>query len=310
MLRILFVYRVFPPKNEDPIVDEQAKSLINHGKLDIKFLKINKPKIGYLIAAVKLFFLSIINRYDIIHFHHSYSGYLSIFSFKGKKVCSLMGSDILEEKGFYKKLTNIYINKMWDGIIVKSKEMQKLVPKSKVIPNGVNFNDFRPIDRSTAYDKTSYNSDLFNIIFVSTDLDDRVKNFQLALESLKKIKIESITLKTITNVNHSELIYYYNAADMLLLTSLSEGSPNVVKEALACNCPVVSTNVGDVNELISKVDNCYVTSWDSDDVVDKIMKVYNNKNRSNGREKISRLKHQNIADKIVNFYLSITNINL
>lgn len=310
MLRILFVYRVFPPKNEDPIVDEQAKSLINHGKLDIKFLKINKPKIGYLIAAVKLFFLSIINRYDIIHFHHSYSGYLSIFSFKGKKVCSLMGSDILEEKGFYKKLTNIYIDKIWDGIIVKSKEMQKLVPKSKVIPNGVNFNDFRPIDRSTAYDKTSYNSDLFNIIFVSTDLDDRVKNFQLALESLKKIKIESITLKTITNVNHSELIYYYNAADMLLLTSLSEGSPNVVKEALACNCPVVSTNVGDVNELISKVDNCYVTSWDSDDVVDKIMKVYNNKNRSNGREKISRLKHQNIADKIVNFYLSITNINL
>jgi len=192
MLRILFVYRVFPPKNDDPIVDEQAKSLINHEKLDIKFLKINKPKIGYLIASVKLFFLSIINRYDIIHFHHSYSGYISIFSFKGKKICSLMGSDILEEKGFYKKITNFYVNKIWDGIIVKSKEMQKLVPKSEVIPNGVNFTDFRPIDRSTAYNITGYNPNFFNIVFVSTDLNDRVKNFQLALESCNKIKIESL----------------------------------------------------------------------------------------------------------------------
>ena len=52
MLRILFVYRVFPPKNDDPIVDEQAKSLINHEKLDIKFLKINKPKID-----VSVFFI-------------------------------------------------------------------------------------------------------------------------------------------------------------------------------------------------------------------------------------------------------------
>jgi len=308
MLKILFVYRVFPPKNEDPIVDAQAKSLLNHEKLDIEFLKINKPKIGYIIASIKLFILTIINRYDVIHFHHSYSGYISLFSVRGKKICSLMGSDILQEKGFNKKLTNFYIKKIWDGIIVKSEEMQKIVPNSEVIPNGVNLSDFRPIDRSRAYSKTGYNPNLFNIIFVSTDLDDRVKNFQLALESYNKIKIESITLNTITNVNHSELIYYYNAADLLLMTSLSEGSPNVIKEALACNCPVVCTDVGDVSQLIGEIYNCYITSWDPDDIVGKIMKVYKNKSRSNGRENISTLNHKKIANKIVNYYLSITNL--
>ena len=161
MLKILFVYRVFPPKNEDPIVDAQAKSLLNHEKLDIEFLKINKPKIGYIIASIKLFILTIINRYDVIHFHHSYSGYISLFSVRGKKICSLMGSDVLEEKGFNKKLTNFYIKKIWDGIIVKSEEMQKIVPNSEVIPNGVNLSDFRPIDRSRAYSKTGYNPNLF-----------------------------------------------------------------------------------------------------------------------------------------------------
>ena len=307
MLRILFVYRVFPPKNEDPIVDAQAKSLLNHEKLDIEFLKINKPKIGYLIASIKLFILTIMNRYDIIHFHHSYSGYISLFSVRGKKICSLMGSDVLEEKGLNKKLTNFYIEKVWDGIIVKSKEMQKIVPNSEVIPNGVNLSDFQPINRSRAYSKTGYKPNFFNIIFVSTDLNDRVKNFQLALESFNKINIKSITLNTITNVNHSELIYYYNAADLLLMTSLSEGSPNVIKEALACNCPVVCTDVGDVNQLIGEIDNCYITSWDPDDIADKIMKVYKNKSRSNSREKISILNHEKIANKIINYYLSITN---
>ena len=111
MLRILFVYRVFAPQNKDPIVDAQAKSLLDHEKLAIKFLKINKPKIGYLIASVKLFFLTIIKRYDIIHFHHSYSGYISLFSFLLLLVAPFLNTHLTRVKFLVKNIFGINIQK-------------------------------------------------------------------------------------------------------------------------------------------------------------------------------------------------------
>src|SRR5688500_6090922 len=58
------------------------------------------------------------------------------------------------------------------------------------------------------------------------------------------------------NVPYLQMPLYMNACDVLILTSTHEGSPNVVKEALACNLPVVAVNVGDIATRLAAVDGC------------------------------------------------------
>ena len=113
------------------------------------------------------------------------------------------------------------------------------IENSLVIPNGVDFNNFRPIDKRDAIIHTGFSKEKINIIFVASDIKSEVKNYSLAKKTVDSLG-EKYKLHTISDVKFSELPYYYSAANMLLLTSFSEGSPNVVKEALACNCPVVS----------------------------------------------------------------------
>ena len=102
---------------------------------------------------------------------------------------------------------------------------------------------------------------------------------------------------------------HFNAADLVLLTSLWEGSPNVIKEALACNRPILSTNVGDVSTLLSNVNGCNIIEEDAQDIADKIKFSIENFSVSNGREKVKSLKidSKNVAFKIIELYKEISN---
>ena len=93
-----------------------------------------------------------------------------------------------------------------------------------------------------------------------------------------------------------------NACDMLLVTSLSETGPIIVKEALSCNCPVVSTDVGDVKEIIKNIDNCYLTDYNSDNLSEIIQKVIKLNIRSNGRNFVKKYDLNTIAKKIFKIY--------
>jgi len=79
------------------------------------------------------------------------------------------------------------------------------------------------------------------------------------VEALHRPEVEVVTL---TAVAHGLMPLYMNACNVLLMTSLHEGSPNVVKEALACNLPIVSTDVGDVRKRIGALEGCVVCSDD------------------------------------------------
>jgi len=109
-------------------------------------------------------------------------------------------------------------------------------------------------------------------------------------------------LNVIKNTDQNIIPYYMSAADILILTSLWEGSPNVIKEAMACNCPIVSTDVGDVKEIIRKTDGCYIASYDVVDVADKVGKALSFGRRTNGRQNIKHLDNNIIADKIISLY--------
>jgi glycosyltransferase involved in cell wall biosynthesis len=216
-----------------------------------------------------------------------------------------MGSDVFQDGLVLRFITILFSKYIWQKTIVKSKQMSFIIKKSSLIPNGVDLNNFRPIEKKEAINKTKLNPHKFNIIFVAENPKLKVKNYKLAEDTIRLLNNPGVELSVVSGIKHEELVYYYNAADLLLMTSLSEGSPNVIKEAMACNCPIISTDVGDVKEVIKDVHNCFIVNNNPNMIADKINYLLSNRNHTNGRALISKLDSSAIAKKIIELYISI-----
>jgi glycosyltransferase involved in cell wall biosynthesis len=94
---------------------------------------------------------------------------------------------------------------------------------------------------------------------------------------------------------------WINASDVLLLTSFHEGSPTVVKEALACGVPVVSVDVGDVRERIQGVKGCYIATPDPNDLAAKLRLVFSTGQRISSHN-IQEVSLESVAVKLKRFY--------
>lgn len=134
----------------------------------------------------------------------------------------------------------------------------------------------------------------------SYPLDSSEKNNQKNVSLSKKVELIAVYNKT-----PEEVCTYMNAADCLLLTSVSEGSPNVIKEAMACNCPIVTTNVGDVTERLENLEGCYVVdSREPKELAGAIRKSLEFGKRTEGRKRIiaDQLEISQIAKRIKDIY--------
>ena len=125
---------------------------------------------------------------------------------------------------------------------------------------------------------------------------------------LKMIDDDTIELVNPFPIKHHEFATYLNASDAFILTSYNEGSPNVIKEAMACNIPVISTNVGDVEKVISKTQGCYLVDFDVNDVAEKIKLALNFNKKTTGRVDINHLDSRVVAKKIIAIYNSILKV--
>jgi glycosyltransferase involved in cell wall biosynthesis len=134
--------------------------------------------------------------------------------------------------------------------------------------------------------------------------EKRVDIVEAAITLVQKTD-PSIELVLVSGKPHDQIPLYINACDVLLLVSVAEGSPNVVKEAMACNLPVVSVPVGDVPDLISNTAGCYLCSHDPADVAEKLLLALRQPQRTNGRENIKHLDQTNIAKRIVAVYQDV-----
>lgn len=303
-LNVLFVSSANQHNEVKAIVFNQGLSLMQCG-VQVDFFTIEGKGIsGYLRNVPRLRRHLKKNCYDVIHGHYSDSALAATLSGAHPVVTSLMGSDLhgpLWIRGF----VNLMGRLRWKATIVKSKRMLNFVriPGALVIPNGVDFSHFRPQNKIIARQRVGFNSKR-HIIFVA-DPTRMEKNFELAKEATALLEGDDIELNVVSKVDLKIMPDYMNAADVLLLTSLREGSPNVVKEAMACNLPVVSTDVGDVGYVIEGTYGCYITSFDPEDVAKKIQLALMRGGRTEGRRKIHHLDSQVIARKLIQVYESV-----
>jgi teichuronic acid biosynthesis glycosyltransferase TuaC len=87
------------------------------------------------------------------------------------------------------------------------------------------------------------------------------KNYQLAEAAVRLMKLDDVELINPYPVKHADVPKLLSTADVLAVPSLMEGSPNVVKEAMACNCPIVATDTGDIKWVIGETEGCYVSTF-------------------------------------------------
>ena len=206
---------------------------------------------------------------------------------------------------FFVNITKYFARFKFNHSIIKSKIMQSKLIKGtnySVIPNGVNFHNFYPIDQFTARKELSYNTDSQVIILFVSDPKRKEKNYKLLKDAFDLVRSSKKELLIANDIPHDMLNFYYNTANVLVLTSFHEGSPNVIKEAMACNLPIVSTDVGDVKDVIDDTEGCYITSYDPKDVAEKIEMALDFGKRTNGRENIKHLEINAIAKKIIDIY--------
>jgi len=124
------------------------------------------------------------------------------------------------------------------------------------------------------------------------------------------MNISDTELLELKGYNRNQVSLLMNACDVILITSFSEGSPQVIKEAMACNLPIVSTDVGDVKEVIGNTEGCYITSFDPKDVAEKIKMALDFDKRTNGRERIKKLglDSESIAMEIIKLYKNVIQV--
>lgn len=293
-------------ENHHPFVYEQRNSLIKKGiEVDIFLIK-GHGLIGYLKNLSLLRKKIGRNGYDLVHAHFGLSGMLAVMQRICPVVLTFQGCDINRKD--LKIISKIAIRFARHSIFVSKNLSDKARTKKiySIIPYGVNLEEtFIPLDKYECR-KALGIDDNERIALFSSSFDRVEKNYSLAKKSLELIgDVRLIELRK--GYSKNEINKLYNACDLLLMTSIREGSPQVIKEALACNCPIVSTDVGDVKELIKDIEGCYISSYAPEDVADKIKKAIDFSKRTKGRDRIISmgLDSDSTARKIINLYKKV-----
>ncbi len=304
-MRVLFISSF--NAGGSPIVVAQAKSLLKYG-LDIRIHGIHgKGFIGYIKNILPLYKVIKELNPDHIHAHYSFCGIVSSLATRKPVICSLMGSDV-KSSGLWRLVIRFFVKRVWASTIVKSEDMKQSLGLKcvNVIPNGVDMDLFKPMDRSYCRAKLAWSPDKRIVLFAANPARPE-KNYTLADQAIKALNSEDIELKVVHGIKHEDMPIYLNAVDVLLLTSLWEGSPNVIKEAMACNTPIVSVDVGDVRWLLEGVDGCYHASKEPVALSAQLNQIFQNIRESRGRERLIELglDAESVAKRIVGLYKEI-----
>ena len=286
-----------------PFVKEQAQSLVKKGVVIDFFLIKGKGLFGYLRNYLYLLDKLKNNKYDILHAHYGLSGLLATMQLSVPVIITFHGSDVNIEKNYI--FSRIASRLSTVNIFVHQKLSEKLKVYREplnIIPCGVNDDLFYPIPKSEAKIKLGWKTETRYVLF-SSAFDNKIKNVSLANSALSQI--DNLQLVELKGYKKEQINLLLNASDLLLVTSISETGPIIVKEALACNCPIVSTDVGDVKKLINNISNCYMTSYEVNDVIKKINLVFMNNKRTNGRKVIKDFTLDKIAVKILPIYKNV-----
>ncbi|MEL7210037.1 MAG: glycosyltransferase, partial [Actinomycetota bacterium] len=199
----------------------------------------------------------------------------------------------------------------FDAVIVKSEQMAQVIDPvpAHVVPNGVDLEAFSPADRGAARRRLGWPDDRYHVLFPGNPRNAR-KNHPLArqaVEVAQRLVDRPIDLQTLWEVPAADVPLYMNGCDAMLMASYLEGSPNVVKEAMACDLPVIAVPVGDVVRLLDGVPGYTVCGRDANSMGAALARTLGDGTRPQGREAIERLGLDlaSVAHRLTDIYRQV-----
>ncbi len=293
--------------SEYHFIREQTNAIKNF-EVEIFFFTIKgKGALGYIRNLRPLISVIKTKNIDIIHAHYGLSGILCLLQNKVPVITTFHGSDI-HSLGWKMIISRICANFSSYNIFVADylRGIIKFNKNNYIIqPCGLDLELVKPISKKKARQYFGW-SENDNYILFSGSYTNVIKNYSLAKEAIKLSK-QKVNLIELKGFDKKDIPILLSACNCLLLTSHKEGSPTIIKEAMACNTPIVSTDVGDVRDIIANTSGCFITSFDPNECSNKIIKalIYSKETgNTNGRNRIIKLGLDNniVAQKIVSIY--------
>ena len=321
-----------------PFIEEQIAALQARGVQIIRYGVTGHGIMGYLRELPALRRLIRTERPDLVHAHYGLSGLLANLQRLVPVVTTYHGSDInvpkilrLSKIAMRLSAFNIFVSKRNIAIAIRRKgeEAMRLSGKYALLPCGVNipkpWNEMKNqrVEQLTLnqWVQEKLQPNVMHVLFAGA-FDNAVKDPELAFATIQACNtaigentnsqspiahrpIKLIELKGYTRDQVNALMYN---CDALLLTSKTEGSPQVIKEAMACGCPIVSVDVGDVAERVSGVEGCYVVrTREPKDIADALQKALAYEGKTNGRAHIQEmgLSNEQVAERLMAIYQSL-----
>jgi glycosyltransferase involved in cell wall biosynthesis len=329
VLKLLVVTNMYPTAadpTQGTFVEQQVKGLRQAG-VDVHVVHLDRRGSGMgVYRKIRARVEDALRGYEPDLVHCMYGGILAGVTTRAcsKKpvVVSYCGSDLFGEGGVgnlvrrvvgaYRIRTSHGAARRASAIIVKSAGLAKALPASVnqrkvvVLPNGIDMERFRPLDRQECRARLGWHDDGFHVLFTNGNGDPR-KRIELARAAIEVLRQRGVAveLNPIPRVPHADVPIWMNAADVVILTSIHEGSPNAIKEALACNRPVVSVDVGDVRERIDGVPGCYLVDPSPAAIAEGLYSVYTGPRTVMSRPLMSDLSLEAVTAKLIRIYHSV-----
>jgi glycosyltransferase involved in cell wall biosynthesis len=317
--RVLMVTGIYPTP-ERPHKGTFVKPIVDSLLADGHTVEIVHPNprypmpLRYVSATLQVFFKTLTGRFDIVHGHYGLWCLVARIQWTTAVVAAYLGDDLLgtvtADESISKKSLFVVRVSQWlcrhvEVVTVKSEQMKKasLTEDAIVLADGINFDLFQPMPRAEARTLLGWDQSKYYVVFANNPTIP-VKNFKLAKAAIERLHERGIEAELVvaTGLPQEKVVMYINASNALILPSIAEGAPNVVKEAMACNVPVVATNVGDVEQVISHTEGCTVCTRDAEAMAEGLEKALLHTERTTGRADILQSDHMVTLKHVLAMY--------
>jgi glycosyltransferase involved in cell wall biosynthesis len=322
-MRVLVFTNMFPTA-EVPFygsfVRDEAEALRRAGvDLEVYFVNGRRDKLAYGRMPFGFFSRLRRGRFDVVHVHHSFCGLVAtlqravpvVWTFHEGEITGGT-EDALREQPIkriaYAKRMKRYVARRVDAVVVVAEHLRGPLgrPDALWLPAGIDLDLFAPMETSEAKRRVGLSAIKRYVLFPS--VPSRVeKRYELARRAVRILRerwadADDVELIALDNVPHEDVPFFMNASELVLLTSSFEASPVVIREALACNVPVLSTDVGDARFMVEGIAGCAIVPPEAEGIARALRAALSSPRRTASRDQMRRFSLDHTAQALIELY--------